>query len=117
MRKRSSSSVRVFFPKFSVDEVVERIKETASHFSEDLGLEKVVLFGSYAKNRHTVSSDIDILVVFDESISDEDEVYKTLMKNVKLPRVELHILSKKEYESMKGSKWMETIEKEGKRIL
>lgn len=115
MRKRSSSSVRVFFPKFSVDEVVERIKETASHFSEDLGLEKVVLFGSYAKNRHTVSSDIDILVIFDESIS--DEVYKTPMKNVKLPRVELHILSKKEYESMKGSKWIETMEKEGKRIL
>lgn len=39
------------------------------------------------------------------------------MKNINLPRVELHILSRKDYESMKKSKWIKTIEEEGILIM
>ena len=117
MRKRSSSSVKVFYPKFSLEEVVKRIKEVVSQFREELGLEKVVLFGSYARRSYTAASDIDIFIVYDERKCHEDRVYKTLMKNLKLPRVELHILSKKDYELMRKSKWIEVIEREGKRII
>ncbi len=117
MRKRSSSSVRVFYPKFSLEEVVERIKGVTSRFKEELGLEKVVLFGSYARRSYTVASDIDIFIVYDERKCHEDRVYKTLMKSLKLPRVELHILSKKDYELMRKSKWIEVIESEGRKII
>jgi len=52
-----------------------------------------------------VASDIDVPVIFDDSRSTEDETYKALMRNIELPRLELHTLSKKDYELMKDSKW------------
>jgi predicted nucleotidyltransferase len=60
-------------------------------------LKKVVVFGAYAKRRCTAGSDIDLFVVFNGSKCSKNNVYKTLMKNIKLPRLELHILSLKEY--------------------
>ncbi|MBO3755182.1 MAG: hypothetical protein FGF53_09980, partial [Candidatus Brockarchaeota archaeon] len=65
----------------------------------------------------TVSSDVDVLVVYDGLKSSENDVYKTLRKSVRLPRVELHILSKKDYKRMKDSKWIREIESEGVKIL
>jgi predicted nucleotidyltransferase len=62
MRRGFSGSVRVFYPKFTQEEVFERIKEVASSLEGDLGLLKVTLFGSYATGRYTVASDIDILI-------------------------------------------------------
>ncbi|MBS7618376.1 nucleotidyltransferase domain-containing protein [Candidatus Bathyarchaeota archaeon] len=82
-----------------------------------LSLEKVILFGSYAEERYTVASDIDLLVVFDDEKGEEDEVYKVLMKNIKLPRVELHIIPKNDLKLYKDSKWMKIVEEEGVRIL
>ena len=117
MQRRSSSSVRVFFPKYSAERVIGEVRKTIDKLSGKVALEKVMLFGSYAKKRYTVASDIDILVVFDDSRSTEDETYKALMRNIELPRLELHLLSKKEYEDMKDSKWIKIIEKEGIRIL
>lgn len=109
--------MRVFFPKHSSEKVINEIKKTIDKLSGKVALEKVMLFGSYAKNRYTVASDIDILVIFDDSRSTEDEIYKALMRNIELPRLELHILPKKDYELMKDSKWIKIIEKEGIRIL
>lgn len=117
MRRRSSSSVRVFYPRHSQSDVISRVKETVASLSERIALDEVILFGSYAKNKHTVGSDIDIFIVFDESRSTEDEIYKIIMKAIKLPRVELHILSNKDYELMKSSKWIETIMEEGIKIV
>jgi len=117
MQRKFSGSVKVSFPKFSLEDVIEEANRTAHALSKHLGLVKVVLFGSYAKERYTVASDIDLLVVFDDSRSTEDKVYKTLIRTINLPRVELHILSIKDYMLMKGTKWMETIESEGVVIL
>jgi predicted nucleotidyltransferase len=111
------SSVKVSFPRFSLEDVVEEANRTAHALSKHLGLEKVILFGSYAKKRYTAASDIDLLVVFDGSKSSEDKVYKTLIRTIKLPRLELHILSIKDYMLMKDTKWIETIESEGVVIL
>ncbi|MEM0037103.1 MAG: nucleotidyltransferase domain-containing protein [Candidatus Korarchaeum sp.] len=117
MRRKYSSSVRVFFPKLSQEDVIREVSRVVSLLSESLALKKVVIFGSYAKKRYTAGSDIDLLVVFDDTQCEEDDVYKTLMKNIKLPRLELHILSLKEYEEMRNSKWIKTIDEEGIRIL
>jgi len=109
--------VKIFFPKFSREEVVREISRCAAELRDSLGLECVILFGSYAKGRYTVASDIDLLVIFNDEKSSEDNVYKSLMKSIKLPRVELHIIPKRGIESYKGSKWIKTIEREGIRIL
>jgi len=47
----------------------------------------------------------------------EDKVYKSLKRGIKLPRVELHTLPKKELGAYKTSRWMWTIEEEGIKIL
>lgn len=117
MRRKYSNSVRVFFPRLSLEEVVKDIERRVYLFSERLALKKVVLFGSYAKKRYTVGSDIDLLVVFDDSNCAKDEVYKTLRRSIKLPRLELHILSVKEYAMVENSKWIKTINEEGIKIL
>jgi predicted nucleotidyltransferase len=117
MQEKYSSSARVFFPRFSLDDVVREVRRCISLSSEDLALKKVVIFGSYAKKRYTAGSDVDLFVVFDESRCTSDCVYKTLRKSIRLPRLELHILSLKEYQEAKDSKWVKTIDEEGVRIL
>ncbi len=115
--KKYSSSVKVFFPRFNREEVVKEVSRCVEENRERLGLCKVLLFGSYARGNYTVASDIDVFVVFDDTKSSESEVYKTLMKSIKLPRVELHIMSRREFEDCKRSKWIKTIEEEGIKIL
>lgn len=117
MQRKSSGSVRIFYPKFSLEEILERIREVVTELKDDLGIEVVILFGSYAKKRYTVASDVDILVVYDEKKSDRDIVYRSLMKHLRIPRVELHVLSKEEYDRMRESKWIKTIEEEGIKIV
>ncbi|MBS7611274.1 nucleotidyltransferase domain-containing protein [Candidatus Bathyarchaeota archaeon] len=105
------------FPRFSREEIVKEIGRCVEENRERLGLCKVLLFGSYARGDYTVASDIDIFVVFDDEKSSENEVYKTLMKGIKLPRVELHIMSRRRFEECKDSKWIKTMEEEGVKIL
>lgn len=117
MRRKYSSSVKVFFPKYSLEDVIREVRRCTSLFSEDLALKKVVIFGSYAKKRCTAGSDIDLFVVFDDSKCSEDKVYKTLMKNIELPRLELHIIPLEEYKMIKGTRWVKTVDEEGIRTL
>jgi predicted nucleotidyltransferase len=117
MLRKSSSSAKIYYPKYDQAEVVEELRKTMQMLSKELGIEKVILFGSYAKNRYTVASDIDILVVFDETVCDEDKVYKAIRKRVKLSRLEPHLITKNEYSRARESRWIKTIEKEGIIIL
>lgn len=117
MPRVSSGSARVFYPDFSQEEVIKRIRKVAFSLKDELGLLRVILFGSYATGRHTVASDIDILIIYEEGKCGEEKVYKKLMKSLGLPRVELHLVSSREYDQIRSSKYMEIIEKEGKEII
>lgn len=101
MQRKSSGSVRIFYPKFSMEEILERIRDVVNDLKDDLGIEVVILFGSYARKIHTIASNVGILVVYDEKKSDRDIVYRSLMKHLRIPRAELHVLSKGEYNHMK----------------
>ncbi|MEM1580962.1 MAG: nucleotidyltransferase domain-containing protein [Candidatus Bathyarchaeia archaeon] len=109
--------MKVFFPKVNREDVVKEVSRCITEFREKLGLESIILFGSYAKDKYTVASDIDLLIIFDDQKSGEDQVYKSLMRNIKLPRVELHMIPKRNLEAFRDSKWMKTIEREGIKIL
>ena len=65
-QKKYSSSVKVFFPKFNTEEVIKELSKCTTELREKLGLEKVILFGSYAKENYTVASDIDLLIIFND---------------------------------------------------
>lgn len=117
MQKKSSHSVKIYYPKYSPEEVIKEFKNTIHMLLNKLSIEKAILFGSYAKKRYTVASDIDILIVFDETKYSENEVYKILRKNIRIPGIELHILTKTDYIKARESKWIKTIEKEGIKII
>ena len=117
MQRRYSTSVRVYYPRYSREEVIHRLREALQPVYRKLGVEKAILFGSYATGRSTAASDIDLLVVVDTALMDKDEVYKLIRKSIGLRMVELHMLTKDEYKELQTSRWIKTIEKEGVTIV
>lgn len=113
MPKESSTSVKIYYPKHSLEEVVSLLREAVDRLADRLGLLRVVVFGSYARRRFTVASDVDILIIYDEKRCDADTVYKVFRTNLELPRAELHLLSRQQFEKIKDGRWMKTVEAEG----
>ena len=64
MPQRSSGSVKVFYPPWTREALLVRLREGVAALHEVLPLVRVVLFRSYARGRQTVASDIDLLVVY-----------------------------------------------------
>ena len=64
MLKGSSSSVRIFYPRFDREELIHNVKEKIGKLSGKLPISLVVLFGSYAQGNYTVASDVDLLIVY-----------------------------------------------------
>ena len=58
--------MRVFYPEFEKQEVIQAIREKLADLDEMPPLRLVVLFGSYAKGNYTAASDVDLLVEFRE---------------------------------------------------
>lgn len=104
MQRRSSSSVRVFYPKFSREEIIRRISKGLGDLGKELPLALVALFGSYARGDYTVASDVDLLVVY--TGERREEAYALVKKALDVPRLEPHVYSEGEYQQMK-----ETVER------
>jgi predicted nucleotidyltransferase len=117
MRRESSGSVKVSYPNVDLKLILEELRRVAYLYSDKLRLMKMVVFGSYVKNRQTAASDIDVFIVYKGSKRVENNMYKTLRRSVNLPRVELHLLAEKDYKAMKHSRWIREIEEEGVKIL
>jgi len=66
MPERSSSSVRVFYPRFDRAWLLQTLRARVDRLRALLPVRRVVLFGSYASGRSTVASDVDLLVVYDD---------------------------------------------------
>jgi len=94
--------VKVYYPKFSREEIVSLMKKRIKALSKMLPLKAVVLFGSYAEGRFTAASDIDILIVYEGSR--RKDVYKICWDTINIPQAELHIYSSHEYDALKKSK-------------
>jgi len=95
MERRSSGSVRVFYPKFNTKQVVALIGQGLELLQKQLSLKLVVLFGSYAPGKYTVASDIDLLVVYEGET--RDDAYGLVVKGLGIPRLEPHVYSQAEY--------------------
>lgn len=113
MLKRSSDSVRIFYPEIDRDNLILVLKDEIGKISERLRIRIVILFGSYATGRYTPASDIDLLVVIEDE--DKEKAYSEIFKNLKISNLQLHLYTLKEYEKMKksGSLFIKEIEERG----
>jgi predicted nucleotidyltransferase len=101
MQKKSSNSVRVFYPKFNKKEIIQLLLKKLEKLANWLPLIRVVLFGSYAKGNYTVRSDIDLLVIYKGE--EREEAFTIVKKALDIPGIEPHVYSEKVYKSMEGT--------------
>jgi len=99
MQRRSSTSVRVFYPKLNRKELLHLLSERMEELKRVLPLLRVVLFGSYAKGNYTAGSDVDLLVVYNGEL--RDDAFATVKNVLGIPRLEPHLYTREEYEKMK----------------
>ncbi len=100
MRKESSSSVRIFYPKFDRKELIQKLKKKIEDLAKEISLSLVVLFGSYAHGNYTVGSDIDLLVVYKGK--ERKGVFATVKKTLSISLLEPHVYSENEYETLRS---------------
>ena len=94
MPPRSSSSVRVFYPRRDREQVVRALADGVARLAAIVPLRRVVLFGSYATGRYTVASDIDLLVVYGGP--SRADAYATIRRILGVRGVELHLYTEAE---------------------
>ena len=58
----------------------------------------VILFGSYAKGRHTAASDVDLLVIYDDPR--RPNAYEIVVESLRIPRLEPLVYSRGEFERL-----------------
>lgn len=69
---------------------IEEIKNTIIPVLEPLGVEKIAVFGSYAKGEARINSDVDLIVKLPDQfdaiqyIEAEDEIKRILNKNIEV---------------------------------
>lgn len=99
MRKKSSGSVRVFYPKIEREELIARLRERVRALNDRMPLGKAVLFRSHATGRHTVASDVDVLVVYaGDRRDDAFQISKWVLDSL---GVEPHVYSEAEYRELR----------------
>ena len=99
--KKLSSSVQVFYPKFSKEEIIQAIGKNLGNLERELPLLFVVLFGSYAKGNYTVASDVDLLVIYEGE--EKNEAYAIVKRVFNIPRLEPHAYPEYEFNEMKDT--------------
>ena len=95
MQRRSTSSVRVFYPKYSREKVIEEVTGKLEALHKKLPLLLVSLFGSYAKGNYTAASDVDLLIVYRGK--EVKGAYSMVREAFDIYGLEPHLYSEDEY--------------------
>jgi hypothetical protein len=103
MRTGSSSTVKVYYPKYRRDELIQYLRQRVELLAQHFPLRLVMLFGSYAEGRYTAASDIDLLVVYEGM--KRDDVYKIVWDIIALPNLQPHIYTANEWNMLKPRGW------------
>jgi len=98
MHKLSSSSVKVFSPRYTQEEVLEALRAGMPQLLERLPVQWVVLFGLYAKGNYTAFSDIDILVVY--AGEPREDAFTLVKRTFGLAGLEPQVLSVEEFRAV-----------------
>lgn len=88
------SSVQIFYPEWTRETLTEVLREGVCRLNEVLPVERAVLFGSWSRGQATVTSDIDVLIVYrGEARSD---AYGLAWRALDVRGVELHLYSERD---------------------
>jgi predicted nucleotidyltransferase len=109
MPQGSSTSVKVFYPSFKIEELLSLLKERIKALQASLPLKKAMLFGSWSTGRETAFSDIDLLVIYEGQV--RDDAYKMVWRCLNLRGLELHVYSEDEAEKLLPT--LESMTKDG----
>ena len=101
MPRKSTGSVQIFYPEFSREEVIQSLKQKLADLQKQLPCLLLVLFGSYARGNYTVTSDVDLLVVYHGE--ENEQAYATVKQVFGISRLEPHVYTEEEYRRMKDT--------------
>jgi hypothetical protein len=101
MPKKSTGSVRIFYPRFSREEVVQTLRQRLTDLQKQLPCTLVVLFGSYARGNYTVASDVDLLVVYQGE--ENEQAYAIVKQALRVPHLEPHVYAENDYRTMEDT--------------
>ena len=112
-RTETTARVKVTYPALSRVDVVERLRKARATLEKKLPISRMILFGSYAQDRYTAGSDIDVVVVY--LGRERHDAYKTVVNEIRLPRLEARVYTQEEFDAlMAGSpRFAEVLAKEG----
>ncbi|MGA2971413.1 MAG: nucleotidyltransferase domain-containing protein [Candidatus Bathyarchaeia archaeon] len=107
------AQVKVTYPSLSRAEVVDRLRKGYANLTPRLLVSRIILFGSYAKERYTAGSDIDVIVVYRGRA--RDDAYKTVVNEMGLPRLEARVYTEEEFNALLAGRprFAEMLAKEG----
>lgn len=91
------SSVKVYYPLYERNELLSLLKSRIQKAKDKVKIKLAILFGSYAKNRYTAFSDVDLLIVYDEGNND---VYKILYREIGIANLQLHLYTTNDFINM-----------------
>lgn len=96
-------------------------KKIALDFSKSIKspeIDEIILYGSVARDEDSIDSDIDILILsnYEDEISDKiyDKIVEIILDLGE--RISLHIISKKDFEELQFTPYIQNIKKEGIKI-
>ncbi|TBH17549.1 nucleotidyltransferase domain-containing protein [Thermus thermamylovorans] len=92
-------SVRVFFPPWTKEEVLRRLKKGLALLETEVPLRRAYLFGSWAKGRALPGSDVDLLLIYQGP--GREDLHRLARKAFGGLPVELHAYTEEEAEALK----------------
>lgn len=101
MLNRSSSSVKVFYPRCNRAELVALLRERLLPLATVLPLKRVSLFGSWAQGKATAFSDVDLLVIYADP--PREDAYQVVRRSLKLRGLEPHVYSEQQANAMRAT--------------
>ena len=98
MQSESSGSVKIFSPPYDRERLIALVRARLPALNADLPLRQVVLFGSWAVQRATAFSDVDLLVVYAGPA--REDAYSLVRTTLGLRGLEPHVYSEPEAQAL-----------------
>lgn len=99
-------------------EEIQEIKELLHSFFEELGVNKVILFGSYSRGSETRKSDLDLMILTDTNkrFFDRYGSFEKIHELIKGRNIDLLIYTPEELDRIAHRSFIKKILNEGKTI-
>jgi uncharacterized protein len=113
MRSKSFGSVRITFPEWTTEELVEQLRRGVESLASELPVKRAVLFGSWSTGRATAFSDVDVLVVY--AGPPRDDAYRVVRRTIRTRGLEPHVYSEDEAAQLEST--LERMTRDGAELI